>query len=135
MKAIFLILLASTSMMAQVTTEEEYNYLTKGYETDMKQGRGVKPGYELGTPKVYEYKEGKFEYFPFIRKETKEVAAILLIVNSRYGMAKLNYFVCLPKNNPALKERFETYVRKTWALNESKGFVLSWYDLSQQTTW
>ena len=61
---LFTLLISATICNAQmktgVTTEEEYNYMTKGYQMQMSGGLDMKKGYMLGT--TVSIKEGSYSF-------------------------------------------------------------------------
>src|SRR5579863_6326910 len=82
-----LLMLISFSTIAQTimpasTTEEEYNYLTKGYATQVSDGLDMKKGYhfkDIGSVKQSNY---EFTFKELVRESTNEVAGILVITRS-----------------------------------------------------
>ena len=84
------------------TTEEEYNYLTKGYQLDKETGRDIKSGYEIeeihkgsssinvGGKTIYR----RTKVYRFIKIDESRTVALLF----EFKRADTNYsrFVCLP---------------------------------------
>lgn len=115
MKALLiaLLLLASLTINAQVTTtQEEYNYLIKGYKSQLELGQDMKKGYVLdNSPGGVQNGDYNFEFKPLIREETKEIAAILVIANSK-AWGNNTYYFCIPRNNATLTQQYVIDLRK-----------------------
>lgn len=101
-------LLVAGFINAQVsTTEEEYNYLTKGLKIQEESGLGseVKKGYELlkfGSIKYHD--DFTTDYFEFKNSiENKTKALLIKIIRERDHKT---VFLCLPINNESLFEKF-----------------------------
>ena len=79
-----------------VTTQEEYNYATKGYKLDIETGRDIKKGYtvtDIPNP-YYSHQNYSFNFKYLIRESTNEIAAILVIAKSNiWGNV---YHICIP---------------------------------------
>lgn len=104
----------------QPTTEEEYNYLTKGYRVQIESGLDMKKGYtfdDLGQEnKVGNY---SFQFKALIREEKKQVAGILVVTKSAVS-GKLYYFA-LPINNVDLLKRYWEDL-STWDLDVTRAY-------------
>ncbi len=86
------------------TTEEEYNYLTKGYQVQVSEGLDMKKGYQfkdVGTLKQSNY---EFTFKLLVREATNEIGGILVITKSL--MWNKTYHFCIPHGNQALTERY-----------------------------
>jgi hypothetical protein len=86
------------------TSEEEYNYLTKGYKIQTDSGLDMKKGYIL--QEVGNVSRGKcdFQFKLLIREAKNEIAAYLVVAHSR-NTGRTNY-VCIPINNNELLEKY-----------------------------
>lgn len=114
MKKILLLLLFPIIAMSQEpvknlvsTTQEEYNYLTKGYAEDLAKGYEIKKGYEL--EKFYEFKNENFnfQYYYFNEISVKKTKAVLVIAKKEKGSNDKIAYMCIPFNNKdLLKESF-----------------------------
>lgn len=113
MKKLFIILIAGLTLSPTLysqdyqsapTTEEEYNYVTKGYKTQIESGLDMKKGYkfqELGEEAIGDY---EFTIMCLIRTSSNEVAALLIKTKSE-NSGKTYYF-CIPHDNSDLSERY-----------------------------
>lgn len=94
-----------------VTTTEEYNYLTRGYKTQLESGLDMKKGYMFGDgSQPITYGNYTFQFRPLVREATGEIAAILLVATSKAWGNNIYYF-CLPRNNHELSTRHITELR------------------------
>jgi len=129
--------LANGAFSEQGTTQEEYNYITKGYKIQIESGLDMKQGYVLvDVPMFYNgsisntaTKTDKnitrtFEFKKLIRTKNNQVCA-LMIIYSRSGQA--NNYICIPMKNSSQdvwdvavkdldKYSDEVYRAITWAL-------------------
>ncbi|WP_269684559.1 hypothetical protein [Flavobacterium lacustre] len=105
MKKITLLFLLFTAFSYSQTTEQEYNYLTKGYKETVSKGLDLKQGYELQD--FYKYSETlyTFDFKLFVNQKTKKNSAILVIANSK--MWNNYYYLCIPIGNPDLYQRYQ----------------------------
>lgn len=105
MKRIFLVLLIgsiSNGIFCQLvkntlpTTEEEYNFLTKGYKNQLDYGGDMKKGYSLIDYKLLTISNYTFNFKKLIRSESNQLAAILVIADSRVSGS--TYYLCIPNH-------------------------------------
>ncbi|MCF6294870.1 MAG: hypothetical protein L3J25_04185 [Flavobacteriaceae bacterium] len=97
-------LLSITAFGQTTTTLEEYNYLTTGYEDDIKNGREIKDGYELKEFFNHKIEKYNYTYYYFNELETGKTKAILMVLE-KPKKNKVKY-LCLPFNNAELLEKF-----------------------------
>jgi hypothetical protein len=86
------------------TTGEEYNYITKGYQTQVTEGLDMKKGYhfkDMGAIKNGNY---NFTFKLLIRESTNEMAGVLVIAQSLVW--KKVYYLCIPHGNQDLANRY-----------------------------
>jgi hypothetical protein len=107
MKKLIPLLLISACIEAfcqSPTTEEEFNYATKGYIESVSKGMDIKQGYivqQMGDP--YVSKKARFSLNLLIRKNSGELAGIIVVAKNIYS----NRFVtCIPINNDELAKRY-----------------------------
>ncbi len=74
------------------TTQEEYNYITKGYKVQIQSGLDMKKGYDVKLLNSYEIDGRKVVYYELI-KDGKDLRAIMSIFTGKDG--KTSYF-CIP---------------------------------------
>lgn len=86
------------------TSEEEYNYLTKGYRVQIESGLDMKKGYILQD--MGDVKQGSYSFAMkvLIREAKEELAGILVVTKS--DISGKTYYVCIPINNPDLYSRY-----------------------------
>lgn len=90
------------------TTQEEYNYLTRGLKIQKESGLDVKAGYEItkiGTRKVGNY---SFEYSYLVKNDIKKTVAISLIATS--NVSGITYYFAIPYNNINLLQNYYSAV-------------------------
>jgi YHS domain-containing protein len=114
MKKIILILITgfalNTNIYAQdinppsPTTEEEYNYVTKGYKVQTESGLDMKKGYEFGQILEETFGDYNFNVMCLIRVPKKEIAALL--VKTKSANSGKTYYFCIPNDNEELNERY-----------------------------
>ncbi|HEY3390408.1 MAG TPA: hypothetical protein VGK38_12590, partial [Prolixibacteraceae bacterium] len=86
------------------TTEEEYNYLTKGYKIQIESGLDMKKGYKLQVLDKKKESYYTFQIQALIREEKNEIAGLLLIANSE--ISGKTYYLCIPQQNEQLLNRY-----------------------------
>lgn len=86
------------------TTEEEYNYLTKGYKVQIESGLDPKKGYVLEDIKFVTHGNYTFDFKALVRSSKKEVAGILVITKSK--ILGRTYYTCIPINNTELDKNY-----------------------------
>ncbi|RYE27090.1 MAG: hypothetical protein EOP48_34690 [Sphingobacteriales bacterium] len=78
MKIILLTLFVfiSVKSFAQNTTQEEYNFMTKGYKQLLESGLDMKKGYVLSDTAAFTTSEGKYEiiFMNLLRQKDKSLA-------------------------------------------------------------
>lgn len=91
------------------TTEEEYNYLTKGLKIQEDSGLDMKKGYQLDA--IYKREINKFNFVisQLVLLETKEVKAISVKAYSPVTLQ--TYYLCIPLNNAELTNKYFEYIR------------------------
>lgn len=95
--ALVLISIFISVQLAAQTTQEEYNYLTKGYKEQIEKGLDMKKGYSFKDLGTFEYKSGielrRSEFKALMKEGDSKYRAILLIYR-RVGADP--YYVCIP---------------------------------------
>lgn len=77
----------------QNTTQEEYNYMTKGYKVQVESGLDMKKGYTIGSRKVFGYNTYRFE-FMYLYRSNNQLAGI--IVQAYSGVSGYTYWYGIP---------------------------------------
>lgn len=110
---IFLLVLTCTTVFGQApTTQEEYNYITKGYKIMLESGLDVKKGYLIIDVKDYTTSSYTFSFKYLVREQPNEVAAILVIAKSiLWGNT---YYVCIPNSTENMLYPQYTSVISAW---------------------
>jgi hypothetical protein len=112
MKTLIIALLCLTSFCVKSqTTEEEYNYCTKGYLAQVvEQGGDVKKGYSIkDITKSYwtTVDNCTIHFLNLVRDEKKELAATILLVKYSPWSGTVTKTYCIPYMNEELE--------KTWS--------------------
>lgn len=94
----------SQDIKSAPTTEEEYNYLTKGYKIQIESGLDMKNGYELEDMGEFDMGNNKFTFKALVRQSKNHVAAVLVIIYDKYY--KRTNFLCIPHSNQELLEKY-----------------------------
>ena len=121
--ALLIIMTISCNVFAQdkvITTDEEYNYLTKGYELQLQNGSDFKSGYEL--KKIDEHKSGGFIVTYSLMNElaSKTTKAVSIVLTKEKDSKNKVIYLCLPFNNTELLKKF---VKDTESLGISMKMV------------
>jgi hypothetical protein len=95
---------AQLTAISSPTTEEEYNYLTKGYQTQISEGLDMKKGYHLKDMATIRQSNYEFALKMLIRESTNEIGGILVITKS-LAWNKV-YYMCIPHGNQSLTNRY-----------------------------
>jgi hypothetical protein len=93
-----------SNTQAKGTTEEEYNYLSKGYKVQIESGLDMKKGYvfqDFGEVKQSSY---SFNFKLLMRETKREVAGILVITKSE--VSGNTYYVAIPIKNSDLMPKY-----------------------------
>ena len=110
------ILLSATfavTTFAQNTTEEEYNWMTKGYKNMVADGGDIKKGYYFDGERTDERTSYTFTYKLLRREKDKSIAGTLIVAYSK-GSSN-TYYYCLP----ALDFDGEQYTSSSYMSNLS----------------
>ena len=107
--------------VSQPTTEEEYNYVTKGYPTQISEGLDMKKGYSFKDLGII--KDGNYEYNlkALIREATNEIATELVIVKDIFWNRV--YYIGIPHGNTALTQRYSESIG-SWDIRLTRSYSL-----------
>lgn len=98
--AFMLTIMFSTSNLFGQTTQEEYNYITKGYKVQIESGLDMKKGYtltDLGDWGLNSASEKRIcQFKALIREEQTKPCAILMIYKRTDIKNGMTYYVCIP---------------------------------------
>ncbi|MCA1967230.1 MAG: hypothetical protein LDL23_11350 [Flavobacterium sp.] len=93
------ILFSITSSFGQ-TTQEEYNYITKGYKVQLESGLDMKKGYsfkDMGNSTVTSGSEKRTTEFKALLKEGQSKPAAIMMIYKRTDIANgAVIYVCIP---------------------------------------
>jgi hypothetical protein len=78
------------------TSEEEYNYLTKGYKVQTESGLDMNGEVTQGSY--------SFQFKGLVRETKNELAGILVVTKS--SISGKVYYLCIPIKNPDLMSRY-----------------------------
>lgn len=103
---------STATQIATVTTDEEYNYLTRGYKVQVESGLDMKKGYHFQDAQEIELNTYKFQFKFLMRTAAPggidEMAAILAVVTSTsWGNV---YYVCIPIGNTTLATKYRAFI-------------------------
>ena len=114
--ALMLALLFSVTCVFGQTTQEEYNYITKGYKVQIESGLDMKKGYVLlgmgdwglnfGTEKR------NCEFKLLVNQDLDKPCAIMMIYKRTDIANGVNYYICIPspKSSPEIWEQTLNFV-------------------------
>lgn len=93
-------ILASIASFCQGTTQEEYNYITKGYKVQLESGLDMKKGYffkELNGGKTTKGSEKRQCEFKALYRENSNKPCAILMVYKRTDISNgAEYYLCIP---------------------------------------
>lgn len=135
MKKLFLLLcMLGTGLAYSQTTQDEYNYLTKGYSVTIAQGLGVKAGYTLTSKGTFSLDEGGYtlavSVLSLVRTADNSYAAALVMVHDS-KKDNTTYF-CIPsaKTDQPLWNSFLTDLRTAYGTKDKGGYEAVMYALA-----
>lgn len=105
------------------TTEEEYNYMQKGYKNHLTDGSDIKKGYSAKEDiEKLNYGDYSFKFIPFYRSDKSFVG---LIVKAHSGSSGSDYWYGIPYKNPEL---FNNFALQVAGLDElmTNSFINAW---------
>jgi hypothetical protein len=86
----------------RITTEEEYNYMTKGYQVQISSGLDMKKGYEFDTEVPITISSYTFTYMPLLKINQQTKENVGLMVKAYSTVSGRTYYFCIPTGNDAL---------------------------------
>ncbi len=94
------------------TSETEFNYMSKGYKTQIEQGLDMKKGYAFddNNTKKYIITSGslyEFEFKPLLRSNKTQTGTIVIIYSN---YSQKTYYVGIPNNNTGSFDSFEGFI-------------------------
>jgi hypothetical protein len=108
-----LILITAFSSKAQkntgITTEEEYNYMIKGYDIQISSGLDMKKGYTIGSPVKVGNNNYTFEFLPLL-KVAKDSVLVGYIVHANSLAWGNKYTFAIPYGDKDLLNRSFTAI-------------------------
>lgn len=103
LSTILVLFISTTSKMNAQTTQDEYNYLTKGYKEQIEKGYDMKKGYtmtDLGNWGLnYGAQQRQCTFKGLVRQGQKQPCAILMIYQRTDIANGANWYICIPSNN------------------------------------
>ena len=111
-----LIVLACSSIcVAQIetskTTEEEYNYMTKGYRMQLEGGLDMKKGYVTDDPTEIKEADYSFKFIPLARLTGKDTLLVGYIVRAHSSAWDNTYWYGIPFDDKDLLDRCFNSIR------------------------
>jgi len=108
------------------TTQEEYNYITKGYKTQViDQGGDLKKGYaikDLGDwGLTFGVEKRRCEFKAFIREGQTKPCAIMMVYKRTDVTTGANYYICIPSIDAPddIWQQTLTFVNTTFKDNDA----------------
>lgn len=126
MKKITLLFLLFSAFSYSQTTEQEYNYLTKGLKDAIDKGLDLKQGYELQDFYTHNEQFYSFNFSLFVDTKTKKTKGILVIADSKVWGNR--YYLCIPQDNPQLAKKYADYL-EGWDKDILKSYSLALTDI------
>lgn len=108
------------------TTDEEYNYLTKGLKLQLDSGLDTKKGYRLDAVYSREFNKFSFVVSNLVLVESSDLKAISVKIYS--PITSQTYYICIPVNNPELTAKhFQNISLFTQPLAQAYGTAMGDY--------
>jgi hypothetical protein len=102
-KSIFILILLIpfyNSLFSQTTTQEEYNYITKGYKIQLESGLDMKKGYslvELGNWRLNHGSEKRNTTFKGLVRSGQTKPCAIMMIYKREDIANgAEFYICIP---------------------------------------
>jgi hypothetical protein len=105
--------------LSPATTDEEYNYVTRGYAAQVSQGLDMKKGYHFNNIGSVRHGDYNFDVKVLMRETSNEIAAVLVIVKSLIW--NKTYYICIPHGDTNLENRYNIDTGN-WDLPLTKAF-------------
>lgn len=125
-----LILFTGVELKAQNTTQEEFNYMSKGYARMVAEGLDLKKGYYLSDTARFTIENNKyfFTFYNLMRLSDKSLAGTIVIAKS--NISGNSYYLGIPAAksdmsidlNPTLMAQISNY---NWDYSIRSAFLLS----------
>jgi len=108
------------------TTQDEYNYITKGIVTQAKTGQDIyKRGYQLVELGKIGKDSYSFDFYALYRDDQTIAGYWVYAVSHSYNN---EYSLCIPLDTPNLKSQYENEVKK-WDAAMSRAYANALSDL------
>lgn len=85
------------------TSQEEYNYMTKGYQIQLSSGLDVKKGYRIEDLYIFNADQYNFKFKAFVRDNNTLAGIIMVSTSKLWGNV---YYSAIPVNNNELLANF-----------------------------
>lgn len=95
-----------------ITTEEEYNYMTKGFQVQISNGLDMKKGYKIGKTTNIEDEYYGFKFIPLYRLVSNDSLLVGHIVKATSYTWDNVYWYCLPISQRELTNKTFTEINK-----------------------
>lgn len=105
-----------------VTTEKEYNFLTKGLKDQLEKGLDIIAGYEFEDLRKFKVANYSYDFKYLKEKNTNQRKAISVIIESKVSNTK--YYVCIPVRNADLSNSYASFVNQ-FNPDMSKSFAIA----------
>lgn len=132
---ILICLIFGTGVLFGQTSQEEYNYVTKGYKAQVDNGLDMKKGYELKDIDEKATQERKVSLKVLYRlKETKKEIAAYMIIYTKKGNSSEYICVPHPKSDQSI---LDSYWKQLYdgSANASERLQLIVYLITSQISW
>ena len=114
------------------TTQEEYNYITKGYKVQLESGLDMKKGYRFEDLGDWGLNKGSFKricIFKALIRDGQVKPCAILMVYKRIDISNgANYFICIPSpdSSPEIWNQTLNFIRLNFREN---------FDMTETVIW
>jgi len=130
---LFILLIGcSSDLLFSQTTQEEYNYLTKGYKDQIEKGQDMKKGYKISDLGTWNTESGKekreCEFKGLYRTGQTKPCAILMIFRRTDIPQGANFYICIPSINatPEIWDQTLDFINKNFQGNDMAMKTIIW---------
>lgn len=98
-----------TTLSFSQTTNDEYNYMIKGYQIQVSSGLDMKKGYQIENLTVINKGNYTFDFKALLRSNNTLAGVLVVATSKAWGNT---YYIGMPVSNPNLTPYYENEIAK-----------------------